>query len=109
MQCKNSHKLSYGLVVVAFFVDDVQIPSVADCPVYFTPSKSPTAIQGVLLWQEFSRAIILQKVVCQSEEENDFGNFLFSLRKYKLNKDQVNWHQNFQWHSQEQRNTAEIF
>ena len=100
---KNSDKSWGGLPVVAFFGDNVQLPPVLDCPVYFNQSKSPAAIHGVLVWQEFSNAITLQKVVRQSEEENDFKNVLFSLREYKVNKDQAKWLQKFQWHSLEQK------
>jgi hypothetical protein len=81
---------------------------VLDSPLYFCQSKSPAAMHGVLVWQEFTNAIILQKVVRQSEAEKDFKNVLFSLRQYKLMSDQAKWLQQFQWHSLRQKHGQQL-
>jgi len=88
-----------GLPVVAFFGDDVQLPPVLDSPVYFCQSKLPAAMHGVLVWQEFTHAVLLEKVIRQSESEKYFKNVLYSLREYNLTKEQAQWLQKYQWHS----------
>ena len=94
---KNSQESWGGIPVVIFFGDDVQLPPVLDSPVYFCRSTIPAAMHGVMVWKEFSNAVILSKIVRQGENEKEFRDVLGALREYKLNSQQAKWLQSFQW------------
>ena len=86
-----------GLPVVVFFGDDVQLPPVCDFPVYKCESRSPAAIHGSLVWQEFNTAVTLTTMVRQNESQAMLRDVLLGMREYKTTREQALWLQQFQW------------
>ena len=86
-----------GLPVVVFLGDDVQLPPVCDFPVYKCESKSPAAMHGCLVWQDFNTVVTLTTMVRQNETQAMLRNVLLGIREYKTTKEQALWLQQFQW------------
>ena len=86
-----------GLPIVVFFGDDVQLPPVLDSPLYNSNSKCPAALHGVLVWKEFSKAVTLNNIIRQNEDQNQLKEVLNALRQYKATTKHAKWLQKFQW------------
>ena len=91
-----------------FLGDDAQLPPVLDSPVYTCKGKTPAAIHGALVWQEFTQAVTLNTIIRQSSEEQQLRDTLLSLRQYKTTPEQVKWLQGFQWNNLEREYGQEL-
>ena len=88
-----------GIPVVAFFGDDVQLPPVCDSPVYNCQSKCTAAIHGALVWKEFTKAVTLQTIIRQNNDQKQLKDVLTAMREYKTSVEQAKWLQSFQWNN----------
>ena len=99
-----------GLPVVVFFGDDAQLPPVLDSPVYNISRKNPgpAALHGALVWHEFKKAVTLNTIVRQKEDEQQLRDVLMAMRNYTVTPEQAEWLQNFQWNNFEAKKGREL-
>ena len=95
----NASKSWGGIPVVAFFGDDAQLPPVCDSPVYNCKNKSTAAIHGAMVWKEFSKAVTLQTIIRQNNDQKTLKDVLMAMRQYQITSEQAKWLQNFEWNN----------
>ena len=95
-QCRRA---MWGIPVVVFIGDYVQLPPVCDTPVYIQDCRSAPSNHGRLVWTTFDSAVELTQIVKQTESEKQLRDELMSSRTYNTTRQQIHWLQQFQWHN----------